>query len=415
MPSPHTARSRRAFLRASAGAVALGALAGCSSSCPDSDPPTPATVVRLDGDPSGEALPVGGPDWPTLRGDATNRGLRPANDPPGEGATLRWRTDVAASPAWPSAPAIADNGSVVYVVGGDGTLHALAAADGSERWRAPAVRNADAVTASNGTVYVASDDGVVAVRTDSGEARWERPDLTATGTPVAHDGDVYVPTDGALYAFDAVSGDRRWRVPTDGPVTRPAVGLGAVFVAGGALQAVDPADGSVRWTDQVGGVEDFPVVADGTVYVGSYDGLLAYDRDGTRRWRFERGGGRAFEAPVVAGRTLYTVEQPGEGPASLFALERDDAGGEPTPRWSPYWCSYTGDATAWAAVGDAAFATIDSGTGPAGGEGLQSFRERDGWAGVQFRTDRSLRAPALTDEAAVLVTSDGAVCGVGGR
>lgn len=404
--------TRRSALRAG-GAAAAAALAGCSSSCPDGSSPTPATVVDAGDDPTGETLDANGPAWPTLRGDAANRGFREGAAGPGEGAALRWRTSVAAGPARPSAPALV--GATAYVVDGGGTLRALATADGGEQWAAPAVGGAESVTVAGGRAFAASEGGVVAVTADDGRVAWRDGGYAAAASPVASGGDVFVPGEDRLRAYDAETGEVRWEAEFDGPATRAAVAPRAelVFSVGGRLRALSTADGTEAWSASVGSVEHFPVVADGTVFVGGYDGLAARTvAEGDRLWTFERGGGRAFEAPVVASDAYYSMESPGEGPGSLFALERAD-GGESRP--SPEWCSWLGEGDVWAATPERVYATMPVRDDRAeGDEAVQAFRRDTGEATLQFRADRTVRPPAVTRNAAVFVTAGGAVCGVGG-
>ncbi|MFB6169796.1 MAG: PQQ-binding-like beta-propeller repeat protein [Haloarculaceae archaeon] len=397
--------SRRDLLRAGAAALPL-ALAGCSSSCPDDDPPDPSTVLDTSDDPAGAlaASAVRAP-WPTYRHDAHNTGFGADTRPPGESPALAWRTTVAAGPTdpdvggLPSAPTLADG--TLYVVAGDGTLHALDARDGTERWQVEATPAHQAPTVADGTVVVAGEDGVVVVDVAAERVRW-RADLAATASAVTGDGRAFVPVDDALVALDS-AGDEDWRATFDGPVTRPAVVGETVLAAGARVRALDTSDGTERWQGGPGGVSAFPVV-DGErelVYFGTYDGLYAFDlATGEQAWLFERGSGRGFDSPVVAPGTLYAMELVGEGPDAVYALDPDT--GDPEPRW----CSWLGEGTVSAAGPDTVLVETQHGD-------LQSFERETGDATWQLQGNGRTRAPALGAGAAFVTTTDGTVCALG--
>ncbi|MFC7166690.1 PQQ-binding-like beta-propeller repeat protein [Halospeciosus flavus] len=245
--------SRRSFLQA-AGLAAVGsatALAGCSSSCPDSGAPTPSTVLTPDSTPVAADLGVT-TDWPTFHHDAANTGYATDATPPSDPA-LSWRAAVP-SDGRPSAPVVA-NGAV-YVRDGVGGLHALDVTDGTERWTVETTRAPEtwfagggSPTAHGGHVFVAGRDGVFAVDAADGTVAWS-DSLAATDSAVVAGGSVFVPTDGALAAYDAATGERRWRVSDfDGPVSRPAVAAGTVFAVGSDLVALPARTG---WSSGAG-------------------------------------------------------------------------------------------------------------------------------------------------------------------
>ena len=84
-----------------------------------------------------------------------------------------------------------------------------------------------------GTMYVAGEQGLVAVDLAARELRWTFPAGDAFRSSPALAGDtLYLGNDdGAVYAVDAVSGRERWRLPTGGRVTgSPAVVNGVLYV-----------------------------------------------------------------------------------------------------------------------------------------------------------------------------------------
>jgi len=402
------------------GTLAVGAtvgVAGCSSSCPDSDAPEPSVVVDA-GDAGGafETLPTG--SWPSPRFDAGNTGHGPVR-PPTESPTVRWRTTLPAprvdgAAADASSPTVADGR--VYVATAEGTF-ALSLRDGTERWRheatpattGPTIGNDDELAppvVAGDRVYLATADGVVALHADDGTVAWRATDAAATGVPTVHGDGLVVPTADGLVGLGAGDGHRRWTTAVD--ATLPAVADGTVVAGGEETVGLDAATGERKWSASARG-EFYPVVADGTVFLGTYSQLvgLALD-DGTERWAVDRGGGRTFSAPVVTPETVYTVERPTEASDATFALDRS-GDGAPEPRW----CSYVGEGAVTAAAAGHAFALQTGSTGPETPQ-LVAFTERFGEATWGCATAARPLPPAILDGGVVSVTHRGTVAAVGG-
>lgn len=401
--------TRRTFL----GTLAVGAtagVAGCSSSCPDSDAPTPTTVFGSGDAGQGFETP---PDssWPAPRFDAGNTGYAPSRRPPVDSPTVRWRRTLSAprvdGGGTTSAPVVADGS--VYLLTGAGAV-ALALRDGRVRWRAddvtpvtvPDTTELAPPVVDGGRVYLSTADGVVALHADDGTTAW-RHGTAATGVPTVTDDSVLVPTPDGLAALDPRDGSRRWLA--DVAATRPAVADGTVVASDEETVALDAATGDRVWSASVQ-AETYPVAADGFVYLGAYSALVALGLDdGDERWRVDRGGGRTFSAPVVTRDTIYAVERPGEAPAATFALDR--ATDPPDPRW----CSYVGEGTVAAATGDHAFTLQDAGGRPS--PRLVAFTARFGEASWGYAAGSQVLSPAILDGGSVAVTRRGTVVGIG--
>lgn len=108
--------------------------------------------------------------------------------------------------------ACVDDETVYVALTGEGRdeVVALSQADGTERWRATAERTASRydVLGTPDSLFVASEDGMAALRTTDGTVRWSRgfptrsdEDVVYSGTPAA-----FGVTSGALYALTG-SGD----------------------------------------------------------------------------------------------------------------------------------------------------------------------------------------------------------------
>ena len=139
---------------------------------------------------------------------------------------------------------------------------ALHEADGVEAWRyTPNTSGlvAGAPTAVRGTVYLALSDGTVrAVGADTGLERWASRlnTVAAAGAPaVSDDAVVVVDTRGEVYRLDPATGARGWDFALNTPVYGPAVITGsAVLIADGSgeLSALDPASGDRIWRQGLG-------------------------------------------------------------------------------------------------------------------------------------------------------------------
>ncbi|MFC1990406.1 PQQ-binding-like beta-propeller repeat protein [Chloroflexota bacterium] len=99
-----------------------------------------------------------------------------------------------------------------------------------------------------------------------------------SSSPVFSDDTLYVGTDDKLVATDIKSHQKRWEFESEGIIrSSPAAVDTTVYVGSedGRLYAVDAATGEKLWDIQTGGkITSSPAVADGTVYIGSHDGNL---------------------------------------------------------------------------------------------------------------------------------------------
>lgn len=204
----------------------------------------------------------------------------------------RWKRS---SPKWQAG--LAASGGTVFALSAQhqvgSVLTACALSDGDERWsvkieddglpRAPLV--------ADGTVYVSSDRGLLALEAGDGSRRWREEDTS--GVAAMGDG-VYAVQDGRLCVLDRVDANERWSVSADGDREYrgvPAVGREAIYVEKGGFPAdfvaLDREDGSERWSyrlpettvggDMVtSGLAGQPTVAEGAVYAYAQDGLYAF-------------------------------------------------------------------------------------------------------------------------------------------
>jgi outer membrane protein assembly factor BamB len=296
---------------------------------------------------------AGAPDWPTYRADLRRSGASAAALPASARVRWTWR------PAQPFAPAGVEGhyaigaehratapvavGDRVYVAATDGSVTALSAADGKERWRFLAgARIMSAPAFANGRLYAGGADGhLYCLDAATGDLLWrfrvaphERRTMIyghlsslwpITGTPVVADGVVYaaagqpMSAGGYVVALNAADGRRRWErsfVPYSGDEASPALfgrsgtpaeklwvsPWGQMALANGRLHvrvrnstgvaglALDAATGEVlttRLADQTAGRDpymrgqDIGILPDGRLASGGLE--PEYDQSGPQR------------------------------------------------------------------------------------------------------------------------------------
>lgn len=126
------------------------------------------------------------------------------------------------------------------------SVTALDSRDGSVRWRFRHDGNATegAAAVAEGRVFVLSDaieGSLYALDAETGTERWSVP-LSGEGTPVVADGVVYVSnlSSTEIVAVDAKTGTVRWRFDTRYPVSPPVAGDGVVYaVADSTILALE--------------------------------------------------------------------------------------------------------------------------------------------------------------------------------
>jgi outer membrane assembly lipoprotein YfgL len=147
-------------------------------------------------------------------------------------------------------------GGNFFVAGTDGTVLALAAADGAELWRARAGSALSAGVGSDGRfAAVATQDNEI-VAFDNGRELWRRrvPSRVVTAPLVAGERVFVMSVDRAVVAFDALDGRKLWTLQRPGDaLTLSQTGVitsykNSLLVGQGSrLAAIDPLRGVVQW------------------------------------------------------------------------------------------------------------------------------------------------------------------------
>ncbi|WP_049912539.1 outer membrane protein assembly factor BamB family protein [Natrialba hulunbeirensis] len=195
-------------------------------------------------------------DWPSHRGDPGHaRHIADGHEFEGEGLDAVWSVDGAGT----SFVAIADE--TVYVPTDDGVL-ALDETDGTVVWEKTDI-DAGTPSVDGEAVYLSGDEVVTLDRAD-GSVRWEtefEPEEEIVWQTAAYGG-VYVVVEGTLYALDTDDGSVRWEkesitTAAHGDeedeyefVTAPAAANGVIYsVTGAGPIALDPETGAEIWQE----------------------------------------------------------------------------------------------------------------------------------------------------------------------
>ncbi|MEV6313705.1 serine/threonine-protein kinase [Streptomyces sp. NPDC051776] len=150
---------------------------------------------------------------------------------------VRWRFEAPAvflsAPAYAPGPAVTGGG--IYIADHLGTVYALDAADGRDRWRiaTESRQSTEPVLVAGGSVHVGSGSALYTLDAVTGTPKWRfAAQGEVIGAPVVADGRVHFGSaDHCLYTLDAGGGQLRWKLATGGEIT------GAPLVSGGVVYA----------------------------------------------------------------------------------------------------------------------------------------------------------------------------------
>jgi eukaryotic-like serine/threonine-protein kinase len=242
----------------------------------------------------------------------------------------RWSYDAGGSVI--SSPAVVND---VVVIGGNGVVHAIARDDGAVRWQARGnATHANSVAVADGMVHaVFSELGtavgdwtgtVAAFALETGQALWTYQVNRFLRGPAVANGVVYVAHQEGVIALEAATGNEIWAAAIDGlvidaindEVGAPAVANGSVYMSGQSLVALDAASGVQRWrfrppplevTGSVnpdpGDVASDPAVVGSTIFVTGTTGLYAVEAaTGALIWKV---AGPWVSNAVVAHGAIY--------------------------------------------------------------------------------------------------------------
>ncbi|WP_431042699.1 PQQ-binding-like beta-propeller repeat protein [Streptomyces sp. P1-3] len=150
---------------------------------------------------------------------------------------VRWRFEAPAvflcAPAYAPGPAVTGGG--VYIADYLGTVYALDAANGRDRWRiaTESRQSIEPVLVADGSVHLGSGSALYTLDAVTGTPRWRfAAGGEVIGTPVVADGRLHFGSaDHCLYTVDAAGGQLRWKLATGGEITGSPVASGGVVYA----------------------------------------------------------------------------------------------------------------------------------------------------------------------------------------
>ncbi len=239
------------------------------------------------------AGPVVGPDGTIYFGTEDSEGTLYAISASG---AQRWKKTLGS--AVKAAPAITSDG-VLYALNNSGTLYALDATSGNEKWKTTLAENATAsgiAVDAEGAVYAGTSKGIWAF-TENGTKKWQSADahnVTERGGSLAICGNLLYATlkkGGGCVAVNITDGTTKWKdAKNNGDCYHPVVDAeGTVYFCekAGYLYTTK-ADGTEKWSDTKEKnyiYSGFAIAADGKAYIAQYASpfsLLSFDSDGTR-------------------------------------------------------------------------------------------------------------------------------------
>ncbi|MFE8031223.1 PQQ-binding-like beta-propeller repeat protein, partial [Streptomyces sp. NPDC057409] len=150
---------------------------------------------------------------------------------------VRWHFEAPAvflsPPAFAPGPAVTGGG--VYLADHLGTVYALDATTGKDRWRIATEprQSLEPVLVAAGNVHVGSGSALYTLDAVTGTPKWRfAAGGELIGTPVVADGRVHFGSaDHVLYTLDATGGQLRWKLATGGEITGSPVARNGVVYA----------------------------------------------------------------------------------------------------------------------------------------------------------------------------------------
>ncbi|MFF4410646.1 PQQ-binding-like beta-propeller repeat protein [Streptomyces sp. NPDC001404] len=296
------------------------------------------------GGPSGSGLSAGTGDWPAFRRSAERTGNSAGFAVHAQDVTQlaeKWSQTVGETVT--SAVAVGDS---VFVGSKDHGLYSFNADTGAIKWREQTKGAVQALpSVGAGLIVFASDDGsVYALDAATGKERWSHAGGYGASSPLvvetAQPGDTLIYVGGSGGNIDAldIGGNVKWSAATGGAIeSSPAVKADVVYVGSsdGRLHAFNARTGAARWSFLTGGpVTATPAVDHGKVYVGSNDSkLYAIDADtGVPVWS------QVTKGPIRASAAVGEVEGlpgpsvfVGSSDGALYAFDATTG----QLRWSP--------------------------------------------------------------------------------
>lgn len=292
------------------------------------------------------ASPAIAEDWPLIRGDAAGTGVAKSGVP--NKLDVLWEYKPGDT-AFEGTPIVQDG--VVYIGDADGGFHAVALADGAEKWSVSfeGAGFLGAAAAQGDRVIVGDFNGVVrCLSVEDGAELWtfDAESEVHAGANF-YGGAVLVVTEaGSLIALDIESGEEQWRFTIDAPLRCAPTLVGQrVLLAGcdAKLHAVDVASGQEVSAVEIGAATGNTAAArGGRSYFGTEGGeffsvdatgelSVAWRHRDSRRTQGIRTAAAVTDKMVVyasQGKAVYALD-PQTGAAMWVATTRSRADASP--------------------------------------------------------------------------------------
>ena len=232
----------------------------------------------------------------TLHGDPRRTNRAAARGP--RGPKVTWTAELG-GPIEAQVTASPDE-QTLYAASLDGTLTALARADGKKLWSVALGDRAYGApcVGDDGTVYAGSDAKKLRAIDPKGNVIFTiETDGEVDTAPVVGDGELVVFAAGATVYAARRGGDVAWRFSAKGKIfTSPAIGPGGLVVVGSQddrVYGLALATGQLAWSVDLGAdVDGSPAIGDhGEIFVGTDGGeVVRLDDKGVIAWRTNVGG-----------------------------------------------------------------------------------------------------------------------------
>jgi len=253
-----------------------------------------------------------------------------------EDGSVRWRFVVGPGSSYTIGPSPAYAGGTIFFGSATGKsdtgLFAINAKDGSEIWHfSPRKPGLFTPAIAEGVVYAGGSGGTLyAIDAERGKQRWTQKTGEIWTSPAITGSELVVQTfDGRLLSLDLDKGEARWEVESPGAWASPVVAGETIYVGATGLRfetglhAFDLATGKERWRAALDGVTTSVAVAGDTVFATAQDGAIcAFGGMRGNAAKRGQGGDGAFVGPIAFSREVDANTRPID-PTENFDADTD--------------------------------------------------------------------------------------------
>lgn len=233
--------------------------------------------------------------------------------------TTKWTYSLPTSVTTSSPVALASvsaTDDTLYIKASDGLLYCISTATGALQWTfsVPGTSYAAPTVASDGTVYLGSDNSILYAINSNGTLKWSFTADASIYNAAAIDasGNLYFGTlGGTIYSLNS-KGSKLWSYSAQNSISSsPALGTNnCVYFASydHTLYSLNTNSGNLVWNLKLPSevrASSLAIDSNGVIYVGCYDyNLYAINSDGSIKRTYATGGW-VRSSPVIFGTNLY--------------------------------------------------------------------------------------------------------------